>query len=730
MELKRTAQRQRLHLNNSSGVAAGRAARNRRAGALHKLCTHDADGKAPLHIAAQQWTGKEGAVELMDLLFRSGAGETVAATSNGQRPDDVAGRPGFPYWLNMERAHSLFAAAPGDKAWRRRGLLLLCRARRSMGQLLIAGDDGVQRSITLQATGDPRLRACSFKDAVNFHVQHWTHQTDDDRSADRAKRVGRRPQHPEPDASKEGINRTDDGRVKTTSASEIKTGGSGSGSGIGGGGDPNVGGDKAGLTKSNDVGGGGDGGGDTAVGEISGEDKGPNGGNQAALATDGGGGGGVGDTAVGEENKPHGGDQATLSNKGSGDGGHNVVGILDSPAERELFNMGDYAEFLYNPAKDDDWHKVEITSVEEHADDRVVELTFVGTSKRKRGATPVWVTEPISLRELVDNDQLMPPGSHLTFKDAVNFHVQHWTHQTDDDRSADRAKRVGRRPQHPEPDASKEGINRTDDGRVKTTSASEIKTGGSGSGSGIGGGGDPNVGGDKAGLTKSNDVGGGGDGGGDTAVGEISGEDKGPNGGNQAALATDGGGGGGVGDTAVGEENKPHGGDQATLSNKGSGDGGHNIVGILDSPAERELFNMGDYAEFLYNPAKDDDWHKVEITSVEEHADDRVVELTFVGTSKRKRGATPVWVTEPISLRELVDNDQLMPPGSHLTNCGDNGHVKAASASETKAPAGSSSGGVWDPTVGSDKAGPTESKDDGGGGDDTTVEVPVAARVE
>eukprot|EP00752_Nemacystus_decipiens_P014848 g13220.t1 len=65
--------------------------------------------------------------------------------------------------------------------------------------------------------------------------------------------------------------------------------------------------------------------------------------------------------------------KATLSNKGSGDGGHNVVGILDSPAERELFNMGDYAEFLYNPAKDDDWHKVEITGSEERADDRLID---------------------------------------------------------------------------------------------------------------------------------------------------------------------------------------------------------------------------------------------------------------------------------------------------------------------------------------------------------------------
>eukprot|EP00752_Nemacystus_decipiens_P002725 g2544.t1 len=62
-----------------------------------------------------------------------------------------------------------------------------------------------------------------------------------------------------------GSNRNDRGRVKTASASENKTGGSGSG----GGGNPNVGGDKAGSTNSND--GGGDGG-ETAVGEKPDED--------------------------------------------------------------------------------------------------------------------------------------------------------------------------------------------------------------------------------------------------------------------------------------------------------------------------------------------------------------------------------------------------------------------------------------------------------------------------
>lgn len=114
--------------------------------------TRDEEGDTPLHFAAQ-WAGKDGAAELMDLLLRSGADETVA-NNNGERPAGVVGELGFRHWFNVERAHSLLAAAPLDKAWRRRGLLLLCRARHNKEQQpLITGHGDLQRSIDLQESG-------------------------------------------------------------------------------------------------------------------------------------------------------------------------------------------------------------------------------------------------------------------------------------------------------------------------------------------------------------------------------------------------------------------------------------------------------------------------------------------------------------------------------------------------------------------------------------------------
>ena len=117
--------------------------------------TSDAEGDTPLHFAAQ-WAGKDGAAELMDFLLRSGSDET-ASNTNGERPGDVVGQLGFRHWFNVERAHSLLATAPVDKAWRRRGLLLLCRARRNKGELLSTGHGDVQRSIDLQASGGTGL---------------------------------------------------------------------------------------------------------------------------------------------------------------------------------------------------------------------------------------------------------------------------------------------------------------------------------------------------------------------------------------------------------------------------------------------------------------------------------------------------------------------------------------------------------------------------------------------
>lgn len=107
--------------------------------------TRDEHGDTPLHFAAQ-WAGRESASELVDFLLRSGADET-AVNKNGERPTDVVGQLEFRLYADLERARNLLAAAPVDRAWRRRGLLPLCRARHSAGQLLITGGLNTQGDI-------------------------------------------------------------------------------------------------------------------------------------------------------------------------------------------------------------------------------------------------------------------------------------------------------------------------------------------------------------------------------------------------------------------------------------------------------------------------------------------------------------------------------------------------------------------------------------------------------
>ena len=90
-------------------------------------------GDTPLFEAARQ-AGERGAVEMVDLLLRWGADETIT-NSFGHTPADKAGKrySNVTEVGGVERVRKLLANAPvARKAWRRRGLLVASRAQPQM----------------------------------------------------------------------------------------------------------------------------------------------------------------------------------------------------------------------------------------------------------------------------------------------------------------------------------------------------------------------------------------------------------------------------------------------------------------------------------------------------------------------------------------------------------------------------------------------------------------------
>jgi len=79
----------------------------------------DQDGKTPLHFAAENE-----APNMVDLLLRAGGDET-AVNMYGKTPADMVGGR---VKEHSESVLQLLRGAPADRAWRRRGLLVLCRA--------------------------------------------------------------------------------------------------------------------------------------------------------------------------------------------------------------------------------------------------------------------------------------------------------------------------------------------------------------------------------------------------------------------------------------------------------------------------------------------------------------------------------------------------------------------------------------------------------------------------
>lgn len=84
----------------------------------------DDEGKTPLHYAAAR-AGFSGMGRVVNLLLVMGADETIV-NKEGQTPMDIVAR-----WhgdRRVRRVGLLLANAAADRAWRRRGFLIMCRA--------------------------------------------------------------------------------------------------------------------------------------------------------------------------------------------------------------------------------------------------------------------------------------------------------------------------------------------------------------------------------------------------------------------------------------------------------------------------------------------------------------------------------------------------------------------------------------------------------------------------
>jgi len=133
--------------------------------AMVALLRHGADVNAkslnllsPLMVASTK-AGTRGAAEVVDLLLRSGADETIA-DEDGHVAADMMGRAVEEKHRlagGGERVRELLANAPADRAWRRRGYIALCRAHPDRVQLRPEAAAGPRAGVGGGATS--RLRS-------------------------------------------------------------------------------------------------------------------------------------------------------------------------------------------------------------------------------------------------------------------------------------------------------------------------------------------------------------------------------------------------------------------------------------------------------------------------------------------------------------------------------------------------------------------------------------------
>ena len=90
----------------------------------------DDDEATPLHLGAFN-AGFECSAPVVDLLLRNGADETIVETRLGRTAEKTCLTYTDAYSItHRERVCKLLRDAPADRAWRRRGFLVMCRAHR------------------------------------------------------------------------------------------------------------------------------------------------------------------------------------------------------------------------------------------------------------------------------------------------------------------------------------------------------------------------------------------------------------------------------------------------------------------------------------------------------------------------------------------------------------------------------------------------------------------------
>ncbi len=96
---------------------------------------------------------------MVDQLLRSGADETILDEWGETAADAVARDVGEEYRVaeDEERVHKLLADAPADRAWRRRGYLVMCRAHPDRVQHL-QENSSTHASVARQTRHDGKLQ--------------------------------------------------------------------------------------------------------------------------------------------------------------------------------------------------------------------------------------------------------------------------------------------------------------------------------------------------------------------------------------------------------------------------------------------------------------------------------------------------------------------------------------------------------------------------------------------
>ncbi|CAM9667156.1 unnamed protein product [Ectocarpus sp. 8 AP-2014] len=81
-------------------------------------------------------------VAMLDLLLRSGADERIADSDHGRLPVDCLSERVYAKEV-VDQARQLLLSAPRDRAWRRRGFVLMCMARGAGTGAECSGGDGL-----------------------------------------------------------------------------------------------------------------------------------------------------------------------------------------------------------------------------------------------------------------------------------------------------------------------------------------------------------------------------------------------------------------------------------------------------------------------------------------------------------------------------------------------------------------------------------------------------------